>query len=104
MARLSRAERFLCLFTEVRSGEGGTWRPVLVPETADVLVALEREQRVQVSVFDLAGHRIRNLLREDRGPGEHAIVWDGRNEQGRRMPSSGVYPWTSPEVSEVIFP
>ena len=59
------------------------------PQTT-VLVALEREQRVQVSVFDLAGHRIRNLLREDRGPGEHAIVWDGRDSDGRSA-ASGDY-------------
>ena len=43
-----------------------------------------------VKVFDTRGRLVRQLLAQDLVAGEHDLMWDGRNEQGRGMPS-GVY-------------
>lgn len=45
------------------------------------------EERLEVTVFDLAGRRVRSLSATRANPsGTHAIPWDGRDEQGRLVP------------------
>ena len=46
---------------------------------------LATDARVQISVFDLSGRMIKQLVSADQGPGQHAIEWDVRE-----VPS-GVY-------------
>jgi hypothetical protein len=45
---------------------------------------------VELSVFDVQGRVIRTLVDGPREPGEHAVAWDGRDEDGRRA-SPGLY-------------
>jgi hypothetical protein len=45
---------------------------------------------VDVAVYDLAGRRIKTLLRGHHEAGVHALVWDGTDELGRAV-ASGVY-------------
>ena len=46
---------------------------------------------MRVTVHDLHGRRIRELARPYTSPsGRHAIVWDGRDDAGRRV-RPGVY-------------
>lgn len=47
-------------------------------------------QHVQVSVFDLRGRKIRDLMRGELTLGKHFLRWDGRDETGKMVPS-GVY-------------
>jgi hypothetical protein len=45
---------------------------------------LEGEKELGVEIFDLAGHRVRDLSQFTQRPsGEHRLEWDGRDEQGR---------------------
>ncbi len=44
---------------------------------------------VQGEIFDLQGRRVRSFAARF-APGSHALVWDGRNEQGTLLPA-GVY-------------
>jgi flagellar hook assembly protein FlgD len=44
----------------------------------------------QVVVFDLLGREIRRLVDARQEPGYYEVVWDGKDEQGRAVPS-GVY-------------
>ncbi len=46
--------------------------------------------RVTVDVFDLRGARVLRLLDEVRAAGPSSVVWDGRDDEGRAVPS-GVY-------------
>lgn len=55
-----------------------------------VAFTLPRASAAEVSVLDPGGRRVRTLSRGWRGPGEHAIAWDGRDERGRVLPG-GVY-------------
>jgi flagellar hook capping protein FlgD/putative pyrroloquinoline-quinone-binding quinoprotein len=43
-----------------------------------------------LAVYDVAGRRVRSWRQEAAPPGEHVVVWDGRNAAGARIPR-GVY-------------
>jgi hypothetical protein len=45
---------------------------------------------VSLEIYDLRGCRIRTVLREEVGPGEHSVVWDGRDQHGARI-AAGQY-------------
>lgn len=45
---------------------------------------------VTLTVLDVAGRPVRELLRGELAAGTHAVQWDGRDEQGRRQ-AEGVY-------------
>jgi hypothetical protein len=44
----------------------------------------------EISVFDLAGHRVRTIVSGFVPAGDHEAVWDGRDDRGDRV-ASGVY-------------
>lgn len=52
--------------------------------------ALEKEARVDVSVYDLQGRRHARLLKGALGPGDQIARWDGRDARGKPM-ASGLY-------------
>jgi hypothetical protein len=56
---------------------------------------------VQIAIFDLRGRLVRTLLEEPRQPGNHEVLWDGTDEDGRKV-SSGVYVvgLTTPELRQ----
>jgi hypothetical protein len=45
---------------------------------------------VSLRIYDVAGRLIRNLMREEQGAGEQAILWDGLDDHGIPV-SSGIY-------------
>jgi len=51
---------------------------------------VEKESRVSILIYDITGRQIKQLVNEDRHPGEYQIVWDGKNSNGMTV-SSGVY-------------
>jgi photosystem II stability/assembly factor-like uncharacterized protein len=57
---------------------------------AHLSLDVSRATRAEVTIYDAAGRRVRNLLRGPLAAGRHALVWDGRDERGRLV-SSGVY-------------
>jgi hypothetical protein len=52
--------------------------------------SLTRASTTQLSVFDMHGHLVRRLLRSHLVAGDHAVAWDGRNDDQRAV-ESGVY-------------
>ena len=48
------------------------------------------EVMVRLSVYDVSGRLIRNLLHDKRGPGVHTIVWNGRGDDGSEK-GAGIY-------------
>ncbi len=59
------------------------------PRTA-IPFALARDARVVAEVLTVRGERVATLLQDVRSRGDHVIHWDGRSNDGRRMPA-GVY-------------
>ena len=45
---------------------------------------------VTVSIFDVLGREIRNLVAESRAPGDYQVEWGGTDNRGKSV-SSGVY-------------
>ena len=43
-----------------------------------------------VGIYDARGRRVRQYEAKDLGAGQHLLLWDGRNEQGKRI-SAGNY-------------
>jgi hypothetical protein len=46
---------------------------------------------VSLQVFDLAGRRVRTLLREFRPAGLHSVVWSGEDDAGRSLPAGAYF-------------
>lgn len=51
---------------------------------------MSKAQTVRVSIYDLAGRQVRELVSGVVGAGAHGSRWDGRDASGRRV-ASGVY-------------
>jgi flagellar hook assembly protein FlgD len=45
-------------------------------------LALPEEAEVQLSIFDLSGREVKELLSGSRSAGHHEVIWDGRNRNG----------------------
>jgi hypothetical protein len=51
------------------------------------------KQRVNLTVYDIRGRRVRRLVDSDLEPGSHSIHWDGKNDGGQPV-ASGLYLYT----------
>jgi FlgD Ig-like domain len=76
-------------------GAATAQRPLVVapnpfnPRT-QVMLYLTEPEAVAVSVYDLRGHLVKQLVRESLSAGQHAFTWEG--DDGRHRPvASGVY-------------
>lgn len=46
---------------------------------------------IELSIFNLWGQRVRNLVNEKQTAGMHQVVWDGRDDYGRILPSGAYF-------------
>ncbi|MFA7710518.1 MAG: YCF48-related protein [Candidatus Neomarinimicrobiota bacterium] len=51
---------------------------------------LNRKSDVKITIYDLLGREVRNLISENKSPRVYSIIWDGKNKLGKKV-SSGVY-------------
>lgn len=51
---------------------------------------MTRAEETEIAVYDVAGRLVRTLVRGPVPAGSHEVVWNGRDDSGRRV-SSGVY-------------
>jgi len=56
----------------------------------EILFVLERESNVRLSVYDMAGRRVRELVSGVFSDGEHKVRWDGTDAAGQAL-ASGTY-------------
>ncbi len=59
-------------------------------ESTTIGIALPERSDVEVSIFDVSGKLVATITRGEREGGEHAFLWDGRDDAGRRV-GAGVY-------------
>jgi hypothetical protein len=59
-------------------------------DASTISYTLARDERVQLSVFDLDGRLVRRLVDARMPQGSHAVTWDGRRSDGSPA-GSGVY-------------
>lgn len=55
-----------------------------------ITYSVKESAPVSISIFNARGQLVRHLLNDTKAAGEHRIVWDGKDDNGREM-SSGVY-------------
>ncbi len=62
------------------------------PFNAETLLryAVPEAQRVRLTIYDMLGRAVRELVHEVRPAGVHEVVWDGRDGEGRPL-ASGIY-------------
>ncbi len=58
--------------------------------TTTLAFSIKDANNVNLTIYDVAGRRIRELVNERRERGAYKVVWDGRNDNGSTV-SSGVY-------------
>jgi hypothetical protein len=58
--------------------------------TTTIAFAVAAAGHVQLAVYDVRGHRIATLVDAHTEPGEHHVVWNGRDAHGARV-ASGTY-------------
>lgn len=59
-------------------------------ESSTALVRVQTPQSVRIEVYDLAGHRVRELLNAELVPGVYSVQWDGTDTRRAPVPS-GAY-------------
>jgi hypothetical protein len=59
------------------------------PQT-QIFFALPQRTQVGLVIYNTAGRRVKVLVSEEMESGLHSVLWNGENEQGRRV-ASGVY-------------
>jgi hypothetical protein len=59
--------------------------------SATIAFTLPRAGHARLTVYDLAGARVRTLLDGQRGAGEASVTWDGRDERGAGVRSGAYY-------------
>jgi hypothetical protein len=68
-------------------------RAVPNPFSASMRMAYDvdsADQHVSIGVYDIAGRLLRTLASDNQSAGRHAVVWDGRDQQGSRV-MKGMY-------------
>ena len=73
--------------TSITSYKFSVKTPTLSPL---LLYELPYRTRVKISVYNLMGEKVRELIDKIEGPGRYSIFWDGRSEKGVLLPA-GVY-------------
>ncbi len=70
---------------------GSIWgNPMVAGGRATVHFGLAKTDRVEIKVYDVTGRLVKTLANRDFPGGEHTLVWDGTNDQGRTV-ARGVY-------------
>lgn len=79
------------------------WAGRLLDEDAQTVIryALPAPGAVELSIYNMAGQRVRTLARQSQASGEHAVTWDGRTGDGRAV-GTGVYLYRlhGPEIDQ----
>ncbi len=70
------------------------------PKTT-IAFEIDRPREVELAVYSITGKRIRTLLDESRGAGQHEVVWDGRDSDGEAL-GSGVYFYKLDDGEQVV--
>ncbi len=73
--------------------DGQAWRlvtPNPAPAGAVLKLRVDRPRDLELTAFDLLGRRVARLASGRFAPGEHAVTWTARGDDGRPLPS-GIY-------------
>ena len=69
---------------------GASCHPNPFNPVTKIFFALPQRGQVGLVIYNTAGRRVKVLVSEEMESGLHSILWNGENQQGRRV-ASGVY-------------
>ena len=72
-----------------RTALAGVW-PTPFRGTTSVVFDLAEQGRIELSIWNLRGVRVRALAGGSWAAGRHSLAWDGRDDTGRLLPA-GMY-------------
>jgi flagellar hook assembly protein FlgD len=49
-----------------------------------------RSAHTTLEIYNILGHKLRTLVDEPQGRGNHEVIWDGKDAKGREV-ASGIY-------------
>jgi len=55
-----------------------------------IVFSIGEETQVNIDIYNLKGQKVRHLTSESFSRGEHKLLWDGKDDQGRKV-ASGIY-------------
>ena len=58
--------------------------------TTSISFSIPEESKVNLSIYNIKGQKVKTLINEVLPAGEHSVVWNGRDSNGKRV-SSGIY-------------
>ena len=94
---LTAAEQVSAVVERVQEGQParfalGQNQPNPFNSQTTIRFSLPAAATVELSVYNLAGQRLVELVKGPRAAGAYTVNWDGRDSEGRRL-ASGVYPY-----------
>jgi len=57
---------------------------------ASLCYSVPSDGAVDLSIYDVAGRRVRELVRNNVSAGQHPVIWDGRDDNGSSV-ATGIY-------------
>ncbi|HYV50689.1 MAG TPA: FlgD immunoglobulin-like domain containing protein, partial [Dongiaceae bacterium] len=58
--------------------------------STNITFELTGRDQVRLAVFDVSGRRVKTLVNEPLGAGEHSVPWNGRDDRGQQV-APGLY-------------
>uniref|UniRef100_A0A7C6A975 T9SS type A sorting domain-containing protein n=1 Tax=candidate division WOR-3 bacterium TaxID=2052148 RepID=A0A7C6A975_UNCW3 len=55
-----------------------------------ICYSIPTESKVELKIFDATGRKVRTLIAGKQGPGNYSLIWDGRDDQDRKL-AAGIY-------------
>ncbi|MDD5528912.1 MAG: FlgD immunoglobulin-like domain containing protein [bacterium] len=56
----------------------------------NVCYSIEKKEKVQVGIYDIAGKLVKQLVNSEQDAGTHTAYWDGKNDLGNKI-GAGIY-------------
>ncbi|MBL7149216.1 MAG: T9SS type A sorting domain-containing protein [Candidatus Cloacimonetes bacterium] len=88
-----------CYYVSFKDGQNNTPVPAKIeitnfpnpfnPETT-LFFSLPNEQEIELTVYNLKGQKVRQLVKGQFPSGEHSVIWEGKDDNGKQV-SSGLY-------------
>ena len=64
--------------------------PLVGGNSTQIKFSLPKAEKVSITVYDVAGRKVKTLASGVKQPGHHYIRWDGHNDKGARV-ATGIY-------------
>ncbi len=68
---------------------------------------LSASSTVQLTIFDISGRRVRSLVNDQQAGGDHSVIWNGTDDDGRNAPAGMYFCVLSAgehfEVEKIVF-